>query len=129
MRSNPSQNIEMIALRRFKLKRSLRPMRSARLPGIVWLPWVCVVPPLSAQDLAPGTGQMIEQLKLQRTHSLRNLTVEVATVAAPHQAPSAAGHQPGTTSTSSSTLMRPRSRVWAASLVAGRRLETPWPLS
>ena len=66
MRSNPSQNIEMIALRRFKLKRSLRPMRSARLPGIVWLPWVCVVPPLSAQDLAPGTGQMIEQLKLQR---------------------------------------------------------------
>ena len=92
----------MIAPRRFKLKRSPQPMRSAGLPGIVLLVCVCVAPPLSAQNSAPSTEQMIEQLKPPRTRSLRNLTVEVAPVAAPDKASAGAGSAPGTASTSSS---------------------------
>lgn len=49
-----------------------------KLSSLIWLLSICVALPSLAQDATPSANQMIEQLKLPKTRSLRNLMIEPA---------------------------------------------------
>lgn len=49
-----------------------------KLSSLIWLLSICAAQPSFAHDPTPGAEQMVEQLKLPKTRSLRNFVVEPA---------------------------------------------------